>query len=69
MTLDTVIGGCVIYYLESAQGLDERRLDILESCLADLDALLPELEGEAAEYFQRLQRVGSLLWEAQRDRR
>ena len=68
MTLDTVIGGCVIYYLESAQGLDERRLDILESCLADLDALLPELDGEAAAYFQRLQRIGSLLWEAQRDR-
>jgi hypothetical protein len=66
MILDTVIGGCVTYYLQSAQGLDAQRLEILETCLADLDALLPELEGEASGYFHRLRQVGALLCEAQR---
>lgn len=69
MTLDTVIGGCVTYYLESEEGLDERRMEILTTCLADLDALLPELAGEAAEYFVRLQQLGSLLREAQQERK
>lgn len=67
MTLDTVIGGCVAYYLETPEGLDERRVEILKTCLADLDALLPELDGEAATYFRRLYEVGSVLWAAQRE--
>lgn len=33
MTLDTVISGCVTYYLESEDGLDPQRIDILENCL------------------------------------
>lgn len=63
MTLDTVISGCVTYYL-SESGLDPQRVRILEDCLTDLDSLLPELEGAVAEYFQRLQNLGRLLLEA-----
>jgi hypothetical protein len=62
MTLDTVISGCVTYYL-SESGLDPQRVRILEDCLADLGSLLPELDGDAAEYFQRLQNLGRLLLE------
>jgi hypothetical protein len=69
MTLDTVIGGCITYYLESGHGLDEQRLEILETCLTDLEALLPDLDGDAARYFQRLRQVGTLLREAHRHHR
>jgi len=64
MTLDTVISGCVTYYLESEDGLDPQRIDMLESCLGDLNGLLPELADDASEYFERLRMLASLLLEA-----
>lgn len=63
MTLDTVISGCITYYLESEDGLDPQRVEILESCLADLNGLLPELADEAGEYFERLRTLATLLLE------
>lgn len=63
MTLDTVISGCVTYYLESTDGLDDRRIVILESCLEDLRSLLPDLSDEASEYFSRVSSLASLLLE------
>jgi len=63
MTLDTVISGCVTYYLESEDGLDPQRIDILETCLGDLNGLLPELADDASEYFERLRTLASLLLE------
>jgi hypothetical protein len=63
MTLDTVISGCVTYYLESEDGLDPQRVEILESCLADLNGLLPELADEAGQYFERLRTLATLLLE------
>lgn len=61
MTLDTVIGGCVTYYLESPEGLDVQRVEILEDCLAELADLMPDVGEEAAEYFRRLHTLGQLL--------
>jgi len=66
MTLDAVIGGCVTYYLESEDGLDPTRADMLEDCMADLTGLMPDLIEEAAEYFERLHTLGRLLLEANR---
>ena len=66
MTLDTVITGCVTYYLDSQGGLDPQRIDILETCLDDLNGLLPELEDEAGNYFARLRVLGGLLLQSQR---
>ena len=63
MTLDTVISGCVTYYLESEDGLDPQRIDMLESCLGDLNGLVPELANEASEYFERLRTLATLLLE------
>ena len=63
MTLDAVISGCVTYYLESEDGLDPQRVEILESCLADLNGLLPELADEAGQYFERLRTLATLLLE------
>jgi len=61
MTLDTVISGCVQYYLESPQGLDDQRLEMLRSCLEDLTALLPEMDLEPRGYFTRLSQLAELL--------
>lgn len=61
MTIDTVISGCVVYYLNSADGLDDQRLAILKDCLDDLDHLTEELDDECQPYFIRLRHLGSLL--------
>ena len=61
MTLDTVIGGCVVYYLDSPDGLDDRRIAILKDCLIDLDELTGELDGDSQGYFLRLRELGELL--------
>lgn len=61
MTLDTVISGCVTYYLDSAEGLDPQRVVMVEDCLADLNGLLPDLTDEAADYFERVRTLACLL--------
>lgn len=61
MTLDTVISGCVVYALESHEGLDAQRLEIIEDCVADLDCLTGELDADCQPYFHRLRHLGALL--------
>jgi len=61
MTLDTVISGCVVYYLDNPEGLDVQRRTIVGDCLADLDTLAEELDEASQQYFQRLRQLGSLL--------
>ena len=61
MTLDTVISGCVVYFLDSPEGLDPQRIRILEECVADLDTLTGELDEDCRPYFQRLRQLGALL--------
>lgn len=65
MTLDTVISGCVLYYLNSEEGLDKPRVNIVQDCLADLNGLLPDLDEEVSSYFERLRRLAELLLRAQ----
>ncbi len=59
MTLDTVIGGCLTYFLEEHH-LDERRVEILRDCLAELDEMV-DVPETAATYFRRLQFLGTIL--------
>jgi len=49
MTLDTVISGCVVYFLDSPEGLDAQRLGIVE------------LDEGCRPYFQRLRHLGIFL--------
>ncbi len=65
MTLDTVVSGCVTYFFEERE-LDPQRVVILEDCLSDLEAVLPELSEEPLDYFQRVKQLGALLLEAGR---
>ena len=64
MTLDTVVSGCVTYYLDSEEGLDPQRIGILEDCLADLNGLLPDLTDDVAPYFERVRLLACLLLDA-----
>lgn len=61
MTLDTVIGGCAVFYLDGPEGLDSQRIAILEDCVADLDALLDGLAEDSLEYFLRLRQLAAAL--------
>jgi hypothetical protein len=61
MTLDTVISGCVVYFLDSTDGLDDQRRTIVGDCLNDLESMEQELEDECRPYFQRLRELGTLL--------
>lgn len=61
MTLDTVISGCVVFFLDSPEGLDRQRVEILKDCLTDLEEVTSELETDCQPYFVRLHRLGELL--------
>ena len=60
MTLDTVIGGCLTYYLDEHH-LDETRIEILRDCLAELESIVPDLSEANIEYFRRLRFLGVTL--------
>ena len=66
MTLDTVIGGCAVFYLDGPKGLDSQRVAILEDCVADLDALLDGLAEDSLEYFLRLRQLAAALVQSSR---
>lgn len=61
MTLDTVISGCVVYYLDSSEGLDDQRITIVKDCLEDLDELTETLDTDSRSYFYRLRELGAML--------
>lgn len=61
MTLDTVISGCAVHYLDSSEGLDDQRLGILQDCLSDLDSVLGQLPPDTSSYFRRLRSLAELL--------
>jgi hypothetical protein len=61
MTLDTVVGGCAVYYLDGDDDLDIPRIAILQDCIVDLTNLLEELNEETSTYFRRLRLLAELL--------
>ncbi len=61
MTLDTVVSGCAVYFFDSEETLDPPRIEMLQTCLADLDDVLPDLSGESIHYFSRLRTLAELL--------
>ena len=63
MTLDTVISGCVVHYLDGAEALDAQRITIVKDCLGDLDGLVEELDDDSQAYFSHLRQLGTMLLE------
>lgn len=61
MTLDTVISGCVVFFLDSPEGLDHQRMALVRDCLNELTDLTAELDTDSQAYFLRLRRLGEML--------
>jgi hypothetical protein len=61
MTLDTVISGCAVFYLDGAEGLDPQRTGMLEDCIGDLENLFEELTEESRPYFERARLLAQKL--------
>ncbi|GJL66269.1 MAG: hypothetical protein NPIRA05_12400 [Nitrospirales bacterium] len=60
MMLDTVIVGCITYFVEEKE-LDPQRVEILQDSLSELDQLVPDLPDEGIEYFTRLKQLGTFI--------
>jgi hypothetical protein len=61
MTLDTVISGCVVFFLDSPEGLDHQRMALVRDCLDELIELTAELDTDSQTYFLRLRQLGEML--------
>ncbi len=61
MTLDTVIGGCAVFYLDGTDGLDSQRVAILKDCVSDLDGVIDELNDTTQDYFRHLRLLAQSL--------
>lgn len=61
MTLDTVISGCVVFFLDSPEGLDHQRMALVRDCLDELTELTAELDTDSQTYFLRLRQLGEML--------
>lgn len=55
-TLDTFAAGCIDTYVGDGR-LDAKRIKVLNSCLEDLDLILPELYEYPKDYFLTLREI------------
>ncbi len=56
VSLDTIAAGCIHAYAQNGN-LDRNRFQVLNSCLNDLDSVLPELDDYSKEYFLVLKEI------------
>jgi hypothetical protein len=59
--LDAEIAGCISSYLRSRGKLDADRLRITRTCRLHLDQVIPQLNGEAQRYYERLRILSDLV--------
>ncbi|MFK0263804.1 hypothetical protein ACIQU1_21075 [Streptomyces angustmyceticus] len=60
--LDADTAGCVLTWLNNGGTLDPKRTRILQSCIEDLDRVVPEItEPAGTRYYQRLRRLALLV--------
>ncbi|MEU5011090.1 hypothetical protein AB0G35_12445 [Streptomyces sp. NPDC021749] len=59
--LDADTAGCVLTWLNNGGTLDPERSRILQSCIEDLDRVIPEITDSAGiQYYQRLRQLALL---------
>ncbi|UXY29894.1 hypothetical protein N8I87_27275 [Streptomyces sp. HUAS TT20] len=62
--LDADIAGCVFTWLNNGGTLDPGRSRILQSCIEDLDRVMPEItDPDGTQYYQRLRQLALLVAE------
>ena len=66
--LDSDVAGCILTFLQNDGELDLWCTAILGLCYRDLAIALRKLDGEAQDYFQRLETLSKLVLEAVRDK-
>ncbi|MFI8392830.1 hypothetical protein [Streptomyces sp. NPDC085540] len=60
--LDLDIAGCVLRWLESGGTLDSKNSRLVQSCIEDLDRVIPNINDPAgARYCQRLHQLAVLV--------
>ncbi|MEV6022773.1 hypothetical protein [Streptomyces sp. NPDC052036] len=60
--LDADTAGCVLTWLNNGGTLDPERSRILQSCIEDLDRVIPEITDPAGiQYYQRLRQLALLV--------
>ena len=57
---DTLLAGCISYFVENGT-LDAERTDAVASVCTDLERVMPRLSGEAHRYFSELLLLGKAL--------
>ena len=65
--IDADTAGCVSTFLSRGGRLDPRRVAILGLCYRNLAIVVAGLEGQAREYFARLEKLSGLVLCAVRD--
>lgn len=59
--VDSFSAGCISSFIDSKGTLDQNRVNILKSCISDLEKIILTLEGEAKRYFEKRLRLGKLV--------
>lgn len=57
MSLQTYATGCVSLYVGNACSLDAKRAKMLKTTLEQLNQVVPQLDGEARVYFDKLRQL------------
>jgi hypothetical protein len=55
-SLDTFAAGCISAYVGDGR-LDKKRIEVLRSCLDDLDTIIPALDERPKVYFSALKEI------------
>ncbi|MGW0903317.1 hypothetical protein [Streptomyces sp. NPDC002853] len=60
--LDTHTAGCAHTWINNDGALDPERIRILQTCVADLDRVIPQISDPSGrEYYQRLHQLALLI--------
>lgn len=61
-SIDSYAAGCISSYVgREGKSIDLERYQVLQKCKCDLEEVLPHLDGQALEYFDRLREMCAII--------
>jgi hypothetical protein len=66
-SLDTFAAGCIQTFVSHGGRLGDEKVAVLDCCRRDLSVVVKEMNGEAKEYFARLENLARMVLDAVRD--